>query len=366
MAVTDADPYNLHSWSGSSYFFFNEFKKRNNFAGVYCARTNLTLLAKLVSFHPRVSTWKFKYNLSPLRYHLLKMGARRHVLTKNKAYDILLQLGSWCDLTTFGTQDVVSYHDGNLAALLNSPHPLPKVPKSCLRRAFAYEKKVYSRVSKIFCFSNWLASSFHNDFDVPYSRLEVVGAGINLPEPIVTKEKNYSSPNILFIGMNFHRKGGPCLLDAFKQVKQEIPGARLKIVTAKKMDRLPDGVEYIPAIDKNSEYGMNQLLELYKWANLFVMPSLYEPFGIVFLEAMAHKIPCIGTRTCAMPEIINHGTTGYLVGLEDGRQLADTITDLLKSPATLKALGEAGYDRVKDRYTWKSVIDTMSSVIATL
>ena len=58
---------------------------------------------------------------------------------------------------------------------------------------------------------------------------------------------------------------------------------------------------------------------------MFVMPSLYEPYGIVFAEAMAHRLPCIGADNCAMPEIIKHGETGYVVPVRDEMALANRL-----------------------------------------
>ena len=66
--------------------------------------------------------------------------------------------------------------------------------------------------------------------------------------------------------------------------------------------------------------------DAYRRATAFVMPSRYEPFGIVFLEAMAYWLPCVGSRTCAMPEIIDEGVTGLLAEPDDVDSLADCLS----------------------------------------
>ena len=93
------------------------------------------------------------------------------------------------------------------------------------------------------------------------------------------------------------------------------------------------------------------------------MPSLYEPFGIVFGEAMAHRCPCIGTNICAMPEIIDHGRTGFVVPPRDSVTLARHIVALLKEPAMAKQFGERGYQKYLADLTWDAVAGKMCDTI---
>ena len=96
---------------------------------------------------------------------------------------------------------------------------------------------------------------------------------------------------------------------------------------------------------------------------LFVLPSLYEPFGIVFAEAMSYKLPCIGTNTYAMPEIIDEGKSGYLVPIDDSTMLANRIISILKSPDTAKEMGNNGYIKYLQNYTWDAVVQKMHDAI---
>jgi glycosyltransferase involved in cell wall biosynthesis len=93
------------------------------------------------------------------------------------------------------------------------------------------------------------------------------------------------------------------------------------------------------------------------------MPSLYEPFGIVFAEAMAHKLPCIGTNICAMPEIIKHGQTGFLVPPRDSVALASRILELFDSPSLCREFGDGGYQRYAEKFTWRAVTKRMVEVV---
>ena len=101
----------------------------------------------------------------------------------------------------------------------------------------------------------------------------------------------------------------------------------------------------------------------YSKATVFVMPSIYEPFGIVFAEAMAHKLPCIGTNNCAMPEIISENKSGFLVPVEDSHILAKRIIEILKTPELAEEMGIYGYEKYRQNFTWGRVAEKIETRI---
>jgi glycosyltransferase involved in cell wall biosynthesis len=171
-------------------------------------------------------------------------------------------------------------------------------------------------------------------------------------------ERDEDENRVLFVGIAFERKGGKYLLEAFTQVRKEIRNAKLTII-GPKLDRLPEGVECLNYISKFTKQGIDTLLGEYVSSSVFVLPSLYEPFGIAFLEAMAHRLPCVGTNVCAMPEIIDHGVNGFLVPPRDSRSLANCIIGLLKDRKARKEMGDNAYTKYMNNYTWDQVIKKM-------
>ena len=94
---------------------------------------------------------------------------------------------------------------------------------------------------------------------------------------------------------------------------------------------------------------------LYEEATLFAMPSRFEPFGIVFLEAMAYGLPCIAADTCAMPEIVEHGRTGLVVPPGDADALAEALIEATADPARLAGMSAAARQTFLERWTWDHV-----------
>lgn len=365
LGVIDEEPYDPLTWSGSSAFFFQALEQYGALYDVISAQPPklVQCLYKALSFHPSIRKWKFKYHLNIDYYNQMSKNAKK---TLNKFdpndYQVILQIGAWYDMTNYQGKPVVSYHDGNLATLLSSPYGYPEISKSYINRTFAYEQNLYSQMDLIFPMSKWLADSFIEDFKISSSKVFPVGAGINLPYLQDISDKTYEEPRILFVGKDFNRKGGKTLLKAFELVKKEIKEAKL-ILLGPHIDDVPMGVRSLGSISKNNCDGLNILLKEYSRASVFVMPSLYEPFGIAFLEAMAHKIPCIGTNICAIPEIIQHGETGFVVPSSDEKALAQSICLLLKEPNLSKKFGEAGYNHYVRNFTWQAVASRICEVI---
>jgi glycosyltransferase involved in cell wall biosynthesis len=108
---------------------------------------------------------------------------------------------------------------------------------------------------------------------------------------------------------------------------------------------LADGVAWLGHV------AWQDLIEWYRRAALFVMPSYYETFGISCLEAMAFGLPVIATRTGGLPEVVEDGVTGVLVPPGDARALAEAIQDLLRRPELRSRMGQAGRERVLARFT---------------
>ena len=122
-----------------------------------------------------------------------------------------------------------------------------------------------------------------------------------------------------------------------------------------------------------------EAIELYSNCAVFCCPSVYEPFGIINLEAMACKAPVVASATGGILEVVVEGETGTLVHWEAdtattfpanpekfSRDLAQAITSLLKDPAKAKAMGLAGRRRVEDQFSWEAIATQTIALYKTL
>jgi len=367
VGITDGDPFDKTTWSGSSSAFFGELKKKgalkdgiSGLPGRFISR-----LFQIKNFCPSQKAWRFKYHIDAAYYRAYTHKVAQELTNINGDYTHTLQIYSHYDVPSLvkGKNIVTcAYQDGNLARLLDSPQGYPRISPQHLKKSMEWEKKVFGGLNYIFTFSEWLRQSFIHDYAIDPGRIIVIGAGANIPIPPNNPKQDFDGKTILFIGIDFERKGGKVVLDAFQDVKKEIPKARL-VIAGPQLASLPDGVECLGFISKNTPEGLAKLKHAYMDASVFVMPSLYEPFGVVFLEAMAHGLPCIGADNCAMPEIIDHNKTGFLVCPGDSASLSEKIIELLKDPLLARKMGEKGYKKVTGHFTWSHVANRVIHIL---
>jgi glycosyltransferase involved in cell wall biosynthesis len=163
------------------------------------------------------------------------------------------------------------------------------------------------------------------------------------------------SATILFLGTWTSRKGVRDLVQAFERVHASKPETRLTIAGSHTpKDRVlacfspvtREAVDVLPSLTES------ELLDRMRACSMMVFPSLYEGFGIAFLEAMAVGLPVITTRTGGMADIIEPGVNGELVPIRDASALAESILALLADLPRRRDLGAAARTTAK-RYTWE-------------
>lgn len=215
------------------------------------------------------------------------------------------------------------------------------------------------------------------EFDT--SKIRYIPNGIDFSrfEPIPNPDKflNKYKPKgniILYVGRLASNKGLEVLVDAAPAVLKEHPNTTFVFVGE------DEGMkDLLIAKAKKSGILKNLLFtghikddEIFNSAfsacDVFVLPSEYEAFGIVLLEAQACKKPVIGTRVGGVPEAIGEEGAGIVIEYNDAAALSDAINKLLADGELRKRMGELGRARVKKSFTWETVVDQIEKVYVEL
>lgn len=363
---TGSEPYSPKTWSGTAPRLLKAMESEDLLEKAVGIRVpklpNSLLLAK--NFTRNRGVWRKHFYFDP---------AYRRALTRAAASvpvnsPILMQIGHMFSLPdAFPGRKCVSYHDGNLVELLASGYGMEGVSRRRIDQALGYEKQTANRMTAVFTFSEYLRQSFIRNYGVPAEKVFNVGGAVNLdviPEP--APGKNYRSSQILFIGTEFARKGGPQLLEAFRTVRQAIPSAELHIVGPTQVSGLPAGAFLHGHLSKSDPEQSAKLDSLFRDASLFVLPSLYEPYGIAPLEAMLYQLPAVVTNAWALREFVTPGVNGALVEKGSVEDLATRLTQMLANPDLLATMGRQAREMVLTQYTWPAVARRMASVLRTL
>ncbi|MEU3854708.1 glycogen synthase [Streptomyces sp. NPDC029554] len=173
-----------------------------------------------------------------------------------------------------------------------------------------------------------------------------------------------SRPYVLFVGRITRQKGVPHLLRAVRDID---PAAQVVLCAGApdtpeidrefrelfaELSEVRDGVHWIPRMLPRPE-----VIQLLTHAALFVCPSVYEPLGIVNLEAMACGTPVVASAVGGIPEVVDDGRTGLLVPAGDGFEagLARAMDTVLGDPQAARRMGEAGRERAVGEFGWDAV-----------
>jgi glycosyltransferase involved in cell wall biosynthesis len=361
-----SDPKSPRTWSGIGLFLLRAMDNAgilDRAEGIKVPRLhNSFLLAK--NFHRDRSVWRTHYYFDPAYRRALSQAASHVSITDSLPF----QTGHMFSLPeVFPQEKCISYNDGNLSQGLKSGFGFEGISRRRIDESLRYEEQTARQMAAVFTTSEYLRQSFIGDYGVPAERVFNVGAGINLTNfPAHNPHKDYTAPRILFIGIDFVRKGGPQLLEAFQIVHDALPNAELHIVGPAKLKDPPAGVVCHGFLSKADPAGMQELESLFRDCSLFVLPSLYEPFGIAPLEAMLYQLPCLVTDAWALRETVIPGFNGDLVPKGAVEGMAAKLLQLLSNPEALATMGQQGRERVLRDYTWTAVVDRMSAALRTV
>jgi glycosyltransferase involved in cell wall biosynthesis len=164
---------------------------------------------------------------------------------------------------------------------------------------------------------------------------------------------------LLFIGTTFIVKAGDVVLRAFELLRESDPSLTLTIVGPDRWPvdgPVPDGVDFRGRVPRAEIAGIMDEHDL------FVMPSRLEGFGMVFVEALARGLPCIGRNAFAMPELIEDGVTGAIVDTLDPVVVAQAISQTLANDAIFAEV-ERRADDVAARFSWDRAAMTVIDII---
>ncbi|MFV9505985.1 MAG: glycosyltransferase family 4 protein [Oscillochloridaceae bacterium umkhey_bin13] len=174
---------------------------------------------------------------------------------------------------------------------------------------------------------------------------------------------------IIYTGRIERCKGTLILFRSIPIVVRKLPHARFVVVGGQHvsisdalLQRELDRDNVRAYCDLLGHIPWHNLIALYRKATIFVMPSLYESFGISIIEAMACGLPVVATTAGAIPEVVEHGVTGLLVPPGDSIALAEAIIQLARDPELRSRLGKAGRERVQSMFTVGHVADQTLSV----
>jgi glycosyltransferase involved in cell wall biosynthesis len=225
------------------------------------------------------------------------------------------------------------------------------------------QAEVVNGADQVMAASRWVADSLRKDCGVPAERITVLypSPGLVLA-PGVEESAIRGGREILFVGIDWERKGGPLLYDAFIRVHQQLPDATLRIVGCRPDLRHP-GVRVEGLLDPRDPAQAQRLTRRYLEAACFCLPSSFEPFGIALTEAASVGLPAVSIDEGARNEAIVHGVTGALAPEPTADALAAALIHVLADPQRTRRLGRAAREYAGEHFSWDVAVATVGRVL---
>jgi glycogen synthase len=195
-------------------------------------------------------------------------------------------------------------------------------------------------------------------------RLRIIPFGVNVSDrrPAMRQRTDRQICRLLFVGRLSHRKGFDVLMAALPHIIAKAKTEVVMTIIGEDV-RTPAGVSTWEALSTSVDEAVRRRIEYlgavtdeerddnYRNCDLFIAPSRYESFGLMYIEAMSYGIPAIGCRTGGIPDVIDHGITGLLVEPDNAPALAAATLQLVNDPEQRRRMGIAAKCSVVCRFT---------------
>jgi glycogen synthase len=247
------------------------------------------------------------------------------------------------------------------------------------------ERVAYESADGVIAVSEAMKRDVHDAYDVPFDRIRVIHNGIDLEQYRPTRDPallkaldiDPATPYVLFVGRITRQKGIIHLVNAIRDLQ-----AGVQVVLCAGAPDTPEIAAEMTAAVERARAGSShriiwvremlpkaKIIALYTHAAIFVCPSVYEPFGIINLEAMACETPVVASAVGGIPEVVEHGATGLLVPPDVAgpteveprhpeqfsRDLAAAVNRLLADPDLRARMARAARARVEEQFSWTGI-----------
>lgn len=369
--ITLKDPSDRRSWSGTFYQMYSHLKKEHqvDWIGNVKIEPWKDLLLKGEAQFYRFTRMKKSPENAFFSYCYAQKALKK---ISDKKYDIIFAPASSTLITFLKTTTPIVYLSDATFELLTNYYPqFSGLRKWQLKEADKIERRTLQRADKIIYSSDWAKNSAVQFYQIPPQKIFVFDFGANLLREPEIDELNFSDSevcNILFIGMDWIRKGGLTAYNTYQQLKSKGFACSLTIIGCNpKIESEDPNITIIPFLNKNTEKDFNILYNIFLRSHIFLLPTKADCTPIVFSEASAFGIPSISTDTGGVPTVIKNGINGYLLNVNsDAKEFADKIYSIFTDKEQFKKLRVSTRKEFEKRLNWDAWTQNFNDCIKNL
>jgi glycosyltransferase involved in cell wall biosynthesis len=362
--VTVDDPADRGGWSGTNHYLLAALRAQGHEVrtlGPLRPQPELFLCKAINQLMLRTTGKRYNYRDSVVmaRAYARLLGPRSNGL------DLIIAPAGLATTALLRTKVPIVYiNDRCIAGALGYHRILSDLADFSRKESLALEQQALVNASVVVYSSQWTAdAAMTSNPDIAH-KVTVIPFGANLderPAPPVARQFPPKKIKLLFLGVKWEDKGGPIAYTALQALKRLGHQAQLVVCGCEPPPELndPDLVRE-GFLDKNRPDHAARLVEHLRTADMLILPTRFEAYGIVCCEAAAYGLPVLATRTGGIPTIVEEGRTGYLFDLnENGKAYAQRIIELKERPEVYDAMRTNARQRYEQVLNWDAFVRTL-------
>jgi glycosyltransferase involved in cell wall biosynthesis len=370
--ATTADPLDVHTWSGIPSHMVACLKKQAltvDCLGPLVDKQSLYLKLKRRAYRGFLGK-RFLPERIPARLKNLSQQVARKLEGKN--YDLVFSSGSM-ELAYLDCKEPMAFWaDATFAGMIDFYSAWTNLAQESIRDGNAAEQGALDKCKLAIYSSDWAARSAIEHYKINPAKIEVVSFGANLEcnrtlEDIdrLSRAKKQGACKLLFLGVEWIRKGGPLSLQVAEKLNEMGLPTELTIVGAipPNPQSLPPYVKALGFISKSTEEGRHRIQELLQESQFLIMPSIAECTPIAFCEANSFGLPCLATNVGGIPSVIRNDVNGTTFAL-DARpeEYCKYIIQALDA-SRYRELAASSFNEYQTRLNWTTAGETVKKLL---
>ncbi|MBN1261571.1 MAG: glycosyltransferase family 4 protein [Anaerolineae bacterium] len=358
--VTIFDPADIHAWSGLGVYILKALREQGTqvetignlkytFASIYKAKE--VLYGKLLS-----KTYRMLWD--PI---LLKLFARQ-VEQALAASDCDAVFSIWTNPVAYlrTEKPLVFWGDATFAGLVDFYPRYSNLCAETIRGGHRAEQLALSKCRLAIYSSAWAAESAVQQYHIDPAKVAVVPFGANVtcrrtPADIeaLTRNKRFDACKLLFMGVNWHRKGGDLALEIAEELNRRGLPTELHLAGCEPPTGLPAFVKSYGFVSKKTPEGRRLLDRLLSESHFLILPSRADCTPVVFAEANSFGLPCLASQVGGIPTVIQDGKNGWTFPLDAGpAAYCEHIETLMRSEMAYRRLALSAFREYAERLNW--------------
>lgn len=301
---------------------------------------------------------RYHYSISVLTSRLYAAIFARKL--RGRHYDVIFAPAGYTELAYLKTNIPIVYCcDSTIIQLIDYYQGLSNLLPVSKRELAHIEQRAIDRADLLVYSSHWAANSAINDFGAAPDRVAVLPFGANFPVVLPREEalrhQRSTRCQLLFVGVEWLRKGGAIAFDTLVELNKLGIDAHLTICGCTP----PAGFEHekltvIPFLDKNNNAQLDRMVELYREADFFLLPTRAECAAVSFCEASSFGLPSFTTDTGGIADFVVEGVNGYRLSLTaGGAEFAEAIKSVFEDKIRYQQLRVSSRDLYEQKLNWE-------------